>query len=291
MEGLVMEAQSDDDWSFKNIDSERARRLGAAKSPNALIKAVECALRKGIESKKIKIGLDCRQTDQGTERRAIVQFEIDSDIYDWFFNARTGYRAQFWVSPETGTNFNRNIISALKILLETKLPQDVEVRLIQSAFDGHSREDYDVGGDTVPRDSIIKSLDPSVSKIWICERKIRNDTGMMQDFSLALFRGNDPHLCVPRWKDIKNPNTRQIGEGQRAPYPDKKYAWLDLKGGFVSHTGKVNQPKSPACRARISIFEDGPNNDKMADNTQSIISALGQTRKSEATSRLVRCAV
>ena len=43
--------------------------------------------------------------------------------YDWFFNARTGNRLQFWLSSELRLGFNAAIILRLVALPEWRLPQ------------------------------------------------------------------------------------------------------------------------------------------------------------------------
>jgi hypothetical protein len=45
--------------------------------------------------------------------RCTIEFWVSPEIYDWFFNARAGYRAPFWISPETGIHLNRAIVEAI----------------------------------------------------------------------------------------------------------------------------------------------------------------------------------
>ena len=247
------------DWSFEEIrvcDPERATRLEAAGSSDALVAALAEALEKAVERGDVRYGLDSLD-DQFVECRAIIQFKVDPDLYDWFFNARTGYRARYWISADAGAAFNTEITEALWGFLTRRLPQLLGVRLIRAKrikISAHedSREDYDIGDKTVPRGSIVRSLDPSVSKVWIGERLMENKCGRLPDIGFATLReaARGPKLRVPLWRDAVNPLTRgDPGEGLRAPYPLPEYAWLDLKGAFVGSDGSVKQLKDPKERA------------------------------------------
>jgi hypothetical protein len=123
----------EDEWSFKNIgafDSDRAARLEACPSPEALIPSLADVLAKAIDSRKVRFAVDSKD-NAFVERRAIVQFQVSPELYDWFFNARTGYRAQFWINPETGAAFNSRIVDALGEVLRLRLPEVITVRCIE----------------------------------------------------------------------------------------------------------------------------------------------------------------
>ena len=181
MEGVAVKGPSMTDWSFENIravDRERAERLESTASPLALITALAETLEKAMNRGEIRYGLDSLE-NKFVECRAIIQVKVDPNLYDWFFNSRTGYRAQFWISADAGAAFNTEIIEVLRDFLTRHLPQRLVVRLIWAKrikISAHeeSREDYDIGDKTVPRGSVVRSLDPSVSKVWIGERLIEN---------------------------------------------------------------------------------------------------------------------
>lgn len=55
---------------------------------------------------------DPGQTDSSYER-AIFCGTVEPTLFDWFFNARTGYRGAYYDSPEAGLRFNRSLIDDL----------------------------------------------------------------------------------------------------------------------------------------------------------------------------------
>lgn len=260
LDGTVgMKGPSKTDWSFEEIcasDSDRAARLEAAALPDILVATLAVALQNAIYHGEVRYGLDSLE-NKFIECRAIIQFKVDPNLYDWFFNARTGYRAQFLTSPDASAAFNTKIIEVLRNVLDRHLPQNVVVRRIRTVRSKtgpceESREDYDIGAKTLPRGSIVRSLDPSVSKIWIGERLMENKCGQLPDIGFATLReaAQGPKLRVPVWEDAVNPLTcGDPGEGLRAPYPLPECAWLDLKGGFVRSDGSVKQLKDPKKRA------------------------------------------
>jgi hypothetical protein len=248
-----MDGPSPADWSFEKIgavDPERANRLEAAEPPEALIQALEAALECALGHGEIRAGIDSLG-NQFMECRVIIQFKVDVEIYDWFFNSRTGYRARFWMRPVVGTLFNTKIVHKLRDVLACHLPKDITARKIEFRKNDE-RFELDVGETIVMRDLVVGSLQPEYSKTWICERLLRNETGELLKiwFPILAEAESGPKLSIPRWASATNPKTGQIGEGLRAPCPIPEYAWLDLKGGFVRRNGTVWQPKPQAERSK-----------------------------------------
>lgn len=58
----------------------------------------------------------CYHRDQGQSdssyARAVFCGVVEPNLFDWFFNAQTGYRGAYFQSPEAGIAFNRNLIDA-----------------------------------------------------------------------------------------------------------------------------------------------------------------------------------
>jgi hypothetical protein len=242
----------DEDWGFAEIercDSPRARRLARAGSASELLSALEVKFQDAIDKQTARFGLD------DGNPRAIIQFQIALEIYDWFFNARTGYRAQFWAAPDIGNQYNRAIVTALRKPF-ARLPDEITPHKVDVQIVGASRGEIDKGLISLRRETIIQSLDSQVAKIWICERLIQSD-GSNPRLTLAAENAEryQPKLNIPRWAKAVNPKTGDIGEGMRAPYPDEPECWLDLKGGFVG-LDSVYQLKSPAKRA-TDLFKRG----------------------------------
>jgi hypothetical protein len=237
------------DWSFKKIrecDPCRAARLESCGSPDELVAALVQSI---IKNDGLRIGVD---DDSKCDRcRTIVQFRVTPELYDWFYNGRTGYRAQFWTSPEAGMKFNERILAAVVKALTERLPEVIPVvrRLIRR----DSASYYDVGHRTAcRREELLSSLKPEMSKIWIGEDIIRASPGPMTTW-LTLLR-YAKKLCVPKWA-VMNPQTGETGEGLRAPFHCADDSWLDVKGVFLNATGEPDPIEPQKDRAqRIHNF-------------------------------------
>jgi hypothetical protein len=242
----------DKDWSFKDIrngDAERAARLEAAKSSGHLLKRITAQLKEELRESRVRFAIDSSH-DDFADKRAVIQFQVTPDDYDWFFNARTGYRARFWESPETGLEFNRELMGSFKEVLGDAIPKILNVRRIQIS-DVCSREDRDMGTGHISREDFLKSLDIELSKIWICERLYGGEEVVQCGYAVLSAAERSPQkLVIPRWAKAKNEKSGQCGEGLRAPHPDVEYAWLDIKGGVLCASDGVVQPKDPKKRAR-----------------------------------------
>jgi hypothetical protein len=231
-------------WSFgeiKTVDPARAKRLEAAAGSQQLVSTLASALR-SVGPNDRRVGFDGIGNDL-TEPRVTVQVRVPADLYDWFYNARSGYRAQFWLSPEDGLRFNEHVVAAMVNELRPFIPESLigrRLRLVQS--DGH-REEFDEGPMELGRETVLASLSGVHSKIWICERLIPRELGPSRQLDLGVL---GPRLIVPGWTE----------DGLRAPLPASDSAWVDIKGGFVTKSGEVVQPKSPERRAK-AIHETG----------------------------------
>ena len=130
-----------DSWSFKDIESVdpgRAAALKAAGSPNQLIVALCAALEDGFDGKDARFGFE-RAEGRREDRRALVQFAVGERLFDWMFNARTGYRAHFRVDAETGLAFNDRVVEALAGVLANRLPDPVSCVDLSERFDDCGR--------------------------------------------------------------------------------------------------------------------------------------------------------
>lgn len=215
-------------WRFDEIERcepERARALSKAGSPNELLIALRDALCRAIDSDDLRAGLE-HAKDQPDDRRAVVQFGVGSQLFDWFINGRTGYRAHFRSHYACGLGFNEQIIKALRDCLDARLHEPVDGRKLNSDFD-------DCGPLEIQRASIINSLVPHLSKIWFCTKRICKGDGIEPPLP--------PGVPGPRIL---------LGEcaSWAAPYQEDDNAWLDVKGAFIGEAGPY-QPKDPIERA------------------------------------------
>jgi hypothetical protein len=258
---LEMNRIVEEDWSFGNIrrvDWERAARLESAEPPDDLVRTLAQALDETVGREEFRIAVDSRD-NTFIERRTIVQFQISPTLYDWFFNARTGYRSRFWIDPKIGLAFNRDIAETLTKVLTRRLPATVTARRIMVVPRNESRNERDIGTIEIARDEIVRSLAPDASKMWICERLYSQDGGQITDIGFAVLSDAErsrAKLCVPRWAEARNPKTGEKGEGLRAPRPGREESWLDLKGGFLDSAGNSYQIKPQDERA-LHIHQRG----------------------------------
>lgn len=112
--------------------------------------------------------------------RLVAQIPLSEKIFDQFFNGRSGYRAQYYLSPEEGILFNRSLLAGLEPALNlaySKCPLNVDFALVE------------------------KSLRAPHSKIWLFSEKEAFDTA------------DNYCLNPPRW--VENEATR----GRKAPLP------------------------------------------------------------------------
>jgi len=112
--------------------------------------------------------------------RLVAQIPVSEITFDQLFNGRAGYRAQYYLSPEEGILYNRDILSGLEPALKlayARQPLVVEFSLVE------------------------KSLRAPHSKIWVFgEQEAFNDA-------------DDNTLNPARW--VQNHATR----GRKTPLP------------------------------------------------------------------------
>ena len=223
--------------------------LEAAGSSEELVAELAQSLSRKVCLGQVRLAVDS-MNNAFSQRRAIVQFYVTPQLYDWFFNARSGYRAQYWVSHAAGMEFNSRVVSKLANVLLGGLPSKVTARRIVVNVEGNSRHEKDTGTMEIKRSELRRSLAPDVSKIWIGER-LYGDGGVT-DIGIALLADaarSPAKLRVPRWEEAIHPKSGEKGEGLRAPYPAADSSWLDLKGGFLEAKSSPQQLKSPRRRA------------------------------------------
>lgn len=109
-------------WQFDDIackEPDRAALLEKAESPSALVEGLCGALDQPLDEDRVRFGREHVRDDC----RIVVQFHVGDKLFDWFFNARTGYRAHFRAHHNRGIEFNNEIIEELRLRLDAKLPK------------------------------------------------------------------------------------------------------------------------------------------------------------------------
>jgi hypothetical protein len=69
--------------------------------------------------------------------RLVAQIPVTEITFDQLFNGRSGYRAQYYLSPEEGVLYNRDIINGLVSVLESanrQTPLQVEFNRIETSL-------------------------------------------------------------------------------------------------------------------------------------------------------------
>lgn len=167
-------------WVLGDEIASRHVRLLDVPSPEALLSEV---LREANEA--AHLGRVSPILQESTVMPGFFRLEaiipLSDQIFDQFFNGRSGYRAQYYLSPEEGILFNRDVVQGLKEpLLVACAGQPLQVDL----------------------DLIITSVDGPHSKVWV--------PGNPSAFSTAPENIINPD----RW--VKNKSRL----GRRAPLPD-----------------------------------------------------------------------
>jgi hypothetical protein len=225
------------DWCFAEIrdaDAARAAYLEDAPGFEEILSSIAMELARSLVRGQFFVGVD-HFRDRGNQR-VTLQFHVTPQLYDTFFNARTGYRAHYWASPQCGQHANAKLVQTLWMAMSGTLPNQVEARAIEVKEDGFQRIDVDTGSVAVARSLVEASFTHLAAKIWICERQMKGIEGPLKDIPVR----DGLSLSVVRWKNA------------HAPLLDNQSTFLDLKGGFVGG----EQSKDPWVRAK-DIYRNG----------------------------------
>lgn len=215
-------------WRFEKIeavDVHRAEALQVAPSRIDIVKMVASALRTAVSNGDVRIGCD-ESGANPRHLRAIIQFHVGRQLFDWFFNAHTGYRAQFRHRWEDGHAYNAELVYRLRDELKSVEQKEITVRRLNALFE-------DCGTLRSHGNRILDSLDPELSKVWFCKKLIRPEGGI----SILRVDLSGPRLTFNDY------------DSWGAPYAQESDAWLDLKGAFLGGTG-LYQIKDPIRRAK-----------------------------------------
>ena len=214
-------------WELDQVersDAERAAQLRTSPPWPQLIHQVRHALRVALASGDARFAFDQSSRDK-QDLRAILQFPVGCVLFDRLFNGHEGYRAQFRAGRENGLAQNAKLISELCAELNRSAPSVLTGRLLSHDF-------KDKGPVVCNVDEFVASMDPHLSKIWVCEQLIGKEGGIQEllvsrSGPKLIFTGSEP------WSSL---------------FPEDSAGWLDVKGAFVSPAGKY-QLKSPQERA------------------------------------------
>jgi hypothetical protein len=139
--------------------------------------------------------------------RAVVTLRVHATTLDLFYNAASGYRAQYFRAADLGTLANR-------FALDRLLP-----RLTASVAAADKR--------TCPADWVAKSLRDPDAKLW-----------PHQGVWLRCARKLDQNLLVARWLARRDDPDKELQKrAKRSMLTPTNERLLELKGGFLSPAG------------------------------------------------------
>lgn len=215
-------------WSFEEIEAiepTRSNWLRRAPTADQLALAVLAAFEASIAGNELRVGME-QSGSNSQDLRVTLQFHVGEVLSDQFFNANSGYRAEYRRGWQRGLSYNDRILTGARSIILRTAPLAFSGRLLTSKFD-------DLGARLTTRGEVLASLMSDLSKVWFCAKLISATDGVLQLPSGTV----GPHLRLnefTRWATISR---------------DDADSWLDIKGAFVGVDGPY-QPKSPIERAK-----------------------------------------
>jgi hypothetical protein len=212
-------------WQFAEIaktDPQRAVMLEAAPSSDALEDMVAVAFSTALTSGNVHLGMEEVESNSN-DLQGVLQFHVGAKMFDWFFNARTGYRAQHRASWQAGLAYNSAVIEALREHVRALPHPAVTAKRLNASF-------KDCGAFEVTVSQLVNSLEPCLSKLCVATVFIGSDA------PLPLV-GTGPRILL------------EEGNSWSTIYRDDPDAWLEVKGAFLGVSGPY-QIKDPVKRAQ-----------------------------------------
>jgi hypothetical protein len=225
MAGRCRSFPEDLTWGLNLWDVARLAALRGAGSADDILTAIVAAFETAIRSGSLRVGWEQARKNP-LDHRVVLQFHVGSELFDRFFNARTGYRAHFRFAPECGTAFNARLIQSVSESVSANLPETIAARELDSYFTDQRRV-------LIERASVESSLVRDLSKAWFCSGRIE-PAGGVNDIIVSV---TGPRIIVG------------FDESFAAIEADEDMAWLDIKGAFLSSGGPY-QIKPPDERAQ-----------------------------------------
>lgn len=163
------------------LDATRRERLLNPPGAEELLGSVLGESRTAAQSGQVILAWQ-EADEKSSFFRLLARIPLSQCTFDQLFNGRSGYRAQFYLSPEEGVLFNRDIVNALMPVIEI----------------AYHRRTL-----SVDLEDITRSLSMPHAKIWIAEEQ--------ETFQ----RAEEDVLNPRRWVD------NQATAGRKAPLPER----------------------------------------------------------------------
>ncbi|MEZ5593561.1 MAG: hypothetical protein R3F53_23790 [Gammaproteobacteria bacterium] len=187
-----------EEWEIDASLGERIERLLNVPTPMDLVQSMVTQGLAAAERKEVRL---CWQEacESPGYFRLIAYIPLSEEVFDQLFNGRSGYRAQYYLSPEEGVLFNRLLLDAL-------------VPIIRRAYDSNEIE--------AELNALESSLAAPHAKLWVYDEKSAFDAAVPNSLNPARWVQNGvtrgrkaplPHHCTV---DVKGsfiePNTGKI---------------------------------------------------------------------------------
>jgi hypothetical protein len=119
-------------WCLSEALGDRRDRLLRGPEPDGLLTLVITESEQAARDGRVQL-----QWQDSTERpgyyRTVAQIPLSEETFDQFVNGRSGYRAQFYLSPEEGVLYNREAVDRLMPVIETayrQKPPEADLELV-----------------------------------------------------------------------------------------------------------------------------------------------------------------
>ena len=139
-------------WRLAETLGARREYLLNAPSPHDLVQSVALNAMNTARDGHMKLRWQ-PATDQSAPSghgRLHTEFSVEKETFDQLFNGRSGYRAQYYLSPEEGILFNQDLLNALTPAVELSFAE------------------YPQGESLT---TMLRSLSGPHSKIWIADER------------------------------------------------------------------------------------------------------------------------
>jgi len=162
--------------------------------------------------------------------RSVIQVRVTPEFFADFFNSSTGYRGMFRRGPRIGNATNAALVDVVRSRLSTALADTVDALLVRG---GMQQPELD-GRRAIPRSTFMRSLDPSLAKLWYCTAEV-HASGGIRILPSGIESGAIDVGLPDKWAAIR------LDDGD---------CIIEMKGAFVGSCG-LFQIKDPEERARV----------------------------------------
>jgi hypothetical protein len=171
-------------WRVSDVLSSRRSRLLQPPDPIALLGKAKAESESAARKGEIKLVWQPADEFPGFSR-AEAKVPLEEDTFDQLFNGRSGYRAQYYLSPEEGVLYNHDLLTTLAPALE------------QAFLAACLAVDWEL---------VRRSLAGPHAKVWVFEEKKAFDEAIPESLNPDRWVEN----CATRSRRAPLPHHRSI---------------------------------------------------------------------------------